>query len=53
MSKLKKVLSLMLTAAMMLGMMLVPASAAQFKDAEEKFKKYKKQNCRCGMAPFL
>ena len=35
MSKLKKVLSLMLAAAMMLGMMLVPASAAQFKDADQ------------------
>ena len=35
MSNIKKVLSLMLAAAMMLGMMLVPTSAAQFKDANE------------------
>ena len=35
MSKLRKMLSLVLAAAMVLSMMLVPASAAQFKDADQ------------------
>ena len=35
MSNIKKMLSLLLAAAMVLGVMLVPASAAQFKDADE------------------
>ena len=35
MSKLKKALSMLLAAAMVLGMMLVPTTAAEFKDADQ------------------
>ena len=35
MSNIKKVLSMLLVVAMLLGMMLVPASAAEFKDADQ------------------